>query len=214
MNVTNTINAKPFGRSVCISGSFATAAAVAPTTTRISAKDALALHRKRQAGEANLSHPPILSKRRRCVSPYTGRKRLSTVEGLASLEPLLLLDFLGENDVKSTDCASRPKRVNFTNPLVQTTADVPATLMSDTWYNDCDYHAFQLDCRRAVMAARQTLLTTGDLDEDSFYIEQEHQLELSTLLGLEHFMSPTMERARKARCVRHVQDILAQHWKK
>jgi hypothetical protein len=105
-------------------------------------------------------------------------------------------------------CASnsaRPgayKRVHFApQPVVSYLSFHSDTALS-TWYGDEDYELFLADCCHTVRKAQDLLAANGDWSGGLDPAQE-------SLLGLEHFLSPTLERERKERCKRHVHKMLA-----
>jgi hypothetical protein len=92
------------------------------------------------------------------------------------------------------------RRVHFAPKLVSSSCVSLVPHESSTWYDDDDYLMFKLDSRRTVQKAQEQLLAFGDWrDMDP----TEH-----SLLGLEHFLSPTLERERMETCRAHARRIL------
>jgi hypothetical protein len=92
------------------------------------------------------------------------------------------------------------KHVHFAPKPVVSCLSSDSDKALNTWYGDVDYQVFLADCRNTVRKAQDLLLTTGDWSRMDPSQE--------SLLGLEHFLSPTLERAREERCKRHVQQML------
>jgi hypothetical protein len=93
------------------------------------------------------------------------------------------------------------KRVHFApQPVVSYLSFHSDTALS-TWYGDEDYELFLADCCHTVRKAQDLQLTNGEWSDMDPAQE--------SLLGLEHFLSPTLERERKERCKRHVHKMLA-----
>jgi hypothetical protein len=93
------------------------------------------------------------------------------------------------------------KRVHFAPKPVVSCTSFDSNKALNTWYGDVDYQVFMADCRKTVRKAQDLLLTTGD-----WSLMDPAQ---ESLLGLEHFLSPTLERARQERCRRHTEQMLA-----
>jgi hypothetical protein len=93
------------------------------------------------------------------------------------------------------------KRVHFAPMPVVSCLSSDSDKALNTWYGDMDYQFFMIDCRKTVRKAQDLLLTTGD-----WSLMDPSQ---ESLLGLEHFLSPTLERAREERCKSHTRRVLA-----
>jgi hypothetical protein len=91
-------------------------------------------------------------------------------------------------------------------------AAYPVTFMPETtmqspdhtlaWYDDVDYLQFETATRLTVLAAQRSLVTTGDWS--TALDSTEH-----CLLGLEHYLSRNVGRAREMRVRMHCQRVLS-----
>jgi hypothetical protein len=106
------------------------------------------------------------------------------------------------------------KRVQFARNLTTTYSYPPMThsgraedsstaSINSTWYSDAEYVRFLHESRSTVQAAQRALQATGDLST----LDQENY----TILGLEHFMSPSMEQEREQFVRHHCQQMIQSH---
>jgi hypothetical protein len=179
----------------------------------VSVHGALALGRKRPE---TLSHSHDVAPKRRRV--YAPRKHVRFATDLHALMDLLPDDLANFQtwDARSVQQQGRlagagggnaTKRVRFALQLESFAPEIPLLLdetVETTWYTDLDYYNFKLDSRYTILAARRKLLSTGTVSDHD-------DTQDCTLLGLEHFLSRTLEQARADRCRRHVEQILALH---
>jgi hypothetical protein len=149
--------------------------------------------------EGTLNSKPVVSK-----GPDNRSLVWASVFNTKSSEPTTLLS------AASALCKQRRsehlrkgayKRVHFAPKPVVSCTSFDSNKALNTWYGDVDYQVFMTDCRNTVRKAQDLLLTTGD-----WSLMDPSQ---ESLLGLEHFLSPTLERARQERCKSHARRVLA-----
>jgi hypothetical protein len=111
-------------------------------------------------------------------------------------------------------CVHRSKRVQFARNLTTTyshptttttTTAQPASVENNnascsTWYSDVEYARFLHASRSTVQAAQRALQATGDLST----LDRVQY----TILGLEHFMSPSLEQVREQYVRHHCQRMI------
>jgi hypothetical protein len=175
----------------------------------VSVHGALALGRKRPETLSHSHH--VVAPKRRCV--YAPQKHVRFATDLNALMDLLSDDLVAFQtwDVGSGCSGGRPnnKRVRFALQLESFAAETPLLdeTVETTWYTDDDYYNFKLDSRCTIMTARRKLVSTGTVSDN----DDDDDDTQDTLLGLEHFLSRTLEQARADRCRRHVERILSLH---
>lgn len=93
-------------------------------------------------------------------------------------------------------------RVHFSHSLVCSVLSPrhAAIETKDTWYDQNDYNHFLADSRNTIKMVQHFLLVTGSLS----CLDPAHH----SITGLEHFLSPTIEKQRAKRCRQHVLDFL------
>jgi hypothetical protein len=174
----------------------------------VSVHGALALGRKRPETLSHSHH--VVTPKRRCV--HAPKKHVRFATDLNVLMNLLSDDLVAFQtwDVGSGCSGGRPnnKRVRFALQVESVAAETPLLdeTVETTWYTDDDYSNFKLDSRCTIMTARRKLVSTGTVSDNDDDDDTQ-----DTLLGLEHFLSRTLEHARADRCRRHVERILSLH---